>query len=77
VLALCVWAALNHPAAAEALGVPVGTVRSRLSQARRRLEKQAQKNLDQDTEPAAAQRQPTGDRHEAVPPSGENGTGPW
>ncbi|WP_342669539.1 RNA polymerase sigma factor [Streptomyces yerevanensis] len=77
VLALCVWAGLDYAAAAEALGVPVGTVRSRLSRARRRLEKLAQKNLDQDTEPAAARRQQTGDRHEAVRPSGENGRGPW
>ncbi|MBO3749218.1 RNA polymerase sigma factor [Streptosporangiaceae bacterium NEAU-GS5] len=37
VLALCVWAGLDHAAAAEALRVPVGTVRSRLSRARRRL----------------------------------------
>jgi RNA polymerase sigma factor (sigma-70 family) len=37
VLALCVWAALEHAEVAEALGVPVGTVRSRLSRARRRL----------------------------------------
>jgi RNA polymerase sigma factor (sigma-70 family) len=37
VFALCVWAGLDHAAAAEALGVPVGTVRSRLSRARARL----------------------------------------
>jgi RNA polymerase sigma-70 factor (ECF subfamily) len=37
VLALCVWAALDYGQAAEALGVPVGTVRSRLSRARARL----------------------------------------
>lgn len=30
VLALCVWSGLDYRAAAEALGVPVGTVRSRL-----------------------------------------------
>jgi RNA polymerase sigma-70 factor (ECF subfamily) len=36
VLALCVWSGLNYAEAAEALGVPVGTVRSRLSRARRR-----------------------------------------
>ena len=34
VLALCVWSGLNYAEAAEALGVPVGTVRSRLSRAR-------------------------------------------
>lgn len=39
VLALCVWAGLDYVAAAEALGVPVGTVRSRLSRARTKLAK--------------------------------------
>ncbi|MEO3930002.1 RNA polymerase sigma factor [Micromonosporaceae bacterium B7E4] len=39
VLALCVWSGLDYAEAAEALGVPVGTVRSRLSRARRKLEK--------------------------------------
>ncbi|MFE9866851.1 RNA polymerase sigma factor [Streptomyces sp. NPDC005506] len=37
VLALCVGAGLDYQQAAEALGVPVGTVRSRLSRARARL----------------------------------------
>ncbi|MER7199449.1 sigma-70 family RNA polymerase sigma factor [Streptomyces sp. NPDC000188] len=37
VLALCVWSGLDHPSAARALGVPVGTVRSRLFRARRKL----------------------------------------
>ncbi|MEU8196482.1 sigma factor-like helix-turn-helix DNA-binding protein [Microbispora amethystogenes] len=37
VFTLCVWAGLSHTAAAEALGVPEGTVRSRLSRARTRL----------------------------------------
>jgi RNA polymerase sigma-70 factor (ECF subfamily) len=37
VVMLCVWSGLDYVAAAEALGVPVGTVRSRLSRARRRL----------------------------------------
>lgn len=75
VLALCVWAGLDYAATAEALGVPVGTVRSRLSRARGRLQKLTQKNLDGDTEPVAARRQQTGDRHEAVRPSGDNGRG--
>lgn len=39
VLALCVGAGLDYAAAAEALGVPVGTVRSRLSRARTKLAK--------------------------------------
>ncbi|WP_256105389.1 RNA polymerase sigma factor [Streptomyces sp. ODS05-4] len=37
VLVLCVWTGLDYRQAAEALGVPVGTVRSRLSRARARL----------------------------------------
>jgi RNA polymerase sigma factor (sigma-70 family) len=37
VIALCLWSELSYADAALALGVPVGTVRSRLSRARRRL----------------------------------------
>lgn len=37
VLALCVWSELSYEEATRALGVPVGTVRSRLARARRRL----------------------------------------
>ncbi|MER7586014.1 sigma-70 family RNA polymerase sigma factor [Micromonospora sp. NPDC127501] len=37
VLTLCLWEGLDYESAAEALGVPVGTVRSRLSRARARL----------------------------------------
>jgi RNA polymerase sigma-70 factor (ECF subfamily) len=39
VLALCVWSGLDYADAAAALGVPVGTVRSRLSRARGKLRK--------------------------------------
>jgi RNA polymerase sigma-70 factor (ECF subfamily) len=37
VLALCVWCELSYEEAAVALGVPVGTVRSRLARSRARL----------------------------------------
>lgn len=37
VFSLCAWSELSYEDAAVALGVPVGTVRSRLSRARRRL----------------------------------------
>ncbi|WP_405600869.1 RNA polymerase sigma factor [Streptomyces sp. NBC_01410] len=42
VLALVVWAGLDYAAAAEALGVPVGTVRSRLFRARTKLAKEVE-----------------------------------
>lgn len=41
VLALCVWSGLDYAGAAEALGIPVGTVRSRLARARKKLAKAA------------------------------------
>ena len=37
VIALCVWAGLGYADAAVAMGVPIGTVRSRLARARERL----------------------------------------
>ena len=56
VLALCVWAGLDYAEAAEALNIPVGTVKSRLSRARRRLLR----------EPAEPLRQVEGDRESAI-----------
>ncbi|WP_210592694.1 RNA polymerase sigma factor [Streptomyces sp. GESEQ-35] len=60
VLALCAWSGLGYEAAAEALGVPVGTVRSRLSRARTKLAKYM--------ELPYAHGQMTGDRTTAVGP---------
>jgi RNA polymerase sigma-70 factor (ECF subfamily) len=53
VLSLCVWSGLDYRQAAEALGVPVGTVRSRLSRARARLARLADE-LEADPEPRSA-----------------------
>ncbi|UUU24662.1 RNA polymerase sigma factor [Streptomyces sp. DSM 40750] len=47
VLALCVWSGLDYAQAAEALGVPVGTVRSRLSRARARLSRLTDERLSE------------------------------
>ncbi|MFI5618723.1 RNA polymerase sigma factor [Streptomyces sp. NPDC051567] len=41
VISLCVWSGLDHAAAARALGIPVGTVRSRLSRAHEKLHRSA------------------------------------
>ena len=54
VFALCVWSGLGYAEAAEALGIPVGTVRSRLSRARQKLGRLA--------EPPPAPRQVVGDK---------------
>ncbi|WP_369275953.1 RNA polymerase sigma factor [Streptomyces sp. R11] len=66
VLELCVWAGLDYAATAQALGVPVGTVRSRLSRARRRLDKLVEKDLGRKGEPLTSGWQLTGDRNRAV-----------
>ncbi len=46
VFALCVSAGLDYGQAAEALGIPVGTVRSRLSRARAKLARLSSAQLD-------------------------------
>jgi RNA polymerase sigma factor (sigma-70 family) len=46
VLALCIWEGLSSGAVAEALGVPEGTVRSRLFRARARLREAAARHED-------------------------------
>ncbi|MEU8134386.1 RNA polymerase sigma factor [Streptodolium elevatio] len=69
VVALVVWSGLGYAEAAEALGVRVGTVKSRLSRARKRLRELTQDELRQrrtDREPRRLGGQATGDRHAAV-----------
>lgn len=51
VLALCVWAELDYAAAAVALGVPVGTVKSRLSRAREKLRRAIGEDYPDDAYP--------------------------
>ncbi|MGW5973052.1 RNA polymerase sigma factor [Streptomyces sp. NPDC055186] len=63
VLALCVWSGLDYAAAARALGVPVGTVRSRLSRARTKMAKHLK-----GMELPAPRGQMRGDRTTAVGP---------
>ncbi|MEU2869522.1 RNA polymerase sigma factor [Streptomyces olivoreticuli] len=53
VVTLCVWSGLSYAEAAEALGVAVGTVRSRLFRARERLRKLAEHELRQSADAAA------------------------
>jgi RNA polymerase sigma-70 factor, ECF subfamily len=62
VLALCVWSGLDYAEAAEALGVPVGTVRSRLSRARRKLQNKLRNQTSRNREPGEAGEQVSGDR---------------
>ncbi|GAA3004135.1 RNA polymerase sigma factor [Kitasatospora albolonga] len=69
VFQLCVLAGLDYASAAEALGVPVGTVRSRLSRARARLRDLAAEEL---TEPHRGRGQVGSDRVEAVRSEGKN-----
>ncbi|MFI2367549.1 RNA polymerase sigma factor [Streptomyces sp. NPDC018833] len=72
VFTLCVWSGLSYPEAAQALGVPVGTVRSRLARARSRLRKLAEQELKkrraerEKTEPVAGGGQVRGDRTKAA-----------
>lgn len=67
VLALCVWSGFDYAAAAEALGIPRGTVRSRLSRARRKLAKAAGK-VTANGEPPGRPRQVRDGRTTAAQP---------
>jgi RNA polymerase sigma factor (sigma-70 family) len=76
VLALCVWSGLGYAEAAEALGVPVGTVRSRLSRARKKLNRLVSTGRLRPPgdiqEPHAGHGQGEGDRDIAVRSAQEN-----
>jgi RNA polymerase sigma factor (sigma-70 family) len=58
VLVLCVWEGQAYETVAATLGVPIGTIRSRLSRARARLQKAADHR-----EPGHQLGQTTGDRN--------------
>ncbi|MEW1694201.1 RNA polymerase sigma factor [Streptomyces sp. NPDC091278] len=62
VFTLCVWSGLGYAEAAAALGVPVGTVRSRLSRARKRLRGLAEQELRKCREPLPGPGQVQGGR---------------
>ncbi|MEU6122050.1 RNA polymerase sigma factor [Streptomyces sp. NPDC047123] len=67
VLALCLWEGMSYTEAAAVLAVPVGTVRSRLSRARKRLARQAEAELAAEKqELTSSVRQTRGDRTTAV-----------
>lgn len=72
VLALCVWSGLSYHDVAEALGIPVGTVRSRLSRARKKLDKLA---LGPALLSPAASREP-GDRAGQIQDDGKQARSP-
>ncbi|WP_419998713.1 RNA polymerase sigma factor [Streptomyces boninensis] len=72
VFTLCVWEGLDAAAAAEALGVAAGTVRARLSRARKRLRKLTDEELERGAAAAAGVQRPPaagqvpGSRHQAA-----------
>ncbi|MFI6032905.1 RNA polymerase sigma factor [Streptomyces sp. NPDC051315] len=72
VLALCLWEGLEYTAAAEALGVPVGTVRSRLSRARAKLRRLTDAQLvDEKRELGPPDRQTRGEHTHTIRPVSE------
>ncbi|MFD8157013.1 RNA polymerase sigma factor [Streptomyces malaysiensis] len=72
VLVLCLWEGMEYADAARALGIPLGTVRSRLSRARTKLRKLADAELGRGKsgrgkrELTSLTRQVKGDRNHAI-----------
>ncbi|MBQ0887036.1 RNA polymerase sigma factor [Streptomyces sp. RM72] len=66
VFTLAVWSGLSYAETAAVLGVPVGTVRSRLSRARKRLSKLAEEELRKSREPLPHNGQVRGGRTSAA-----------
>ncbi|OIJ88406.1 RNA polymerase sigma factor [Streptomyces colonosanans] len=72
VFTLCVWAGLDYGGAAQALGIPVGTVRSRLARARKKLQKLTDAALSvKNREPQFGCGQVEGGRNTAARPTQE------
>lgn len=71
VVALCLGEGLDYEAAAQVLGIPVGTVASRLSRARKRLHKLAEKKDLGNREVGLPARQTRGDHAHAIRPAQE------
>ncbi len=72
VLSLCLWQGMDYATAAQVLKIPVGTVRSRLSRARRKLRKLADAQLlGSFREPRPVNRQTREDRTIAARPAQE------
>ncbi|MET7759259.1 RNA polymerase sigma factor [Streptomyces sp. NPDC005389] len=74
VFTLVVWSDLGYAAAAEALGIPVGTVRSRLSRAREKLRRLVDEELAADVEPRTVSGHIPGSGVAAVRASHRRGT---
>ncbi|MBN6058571.1 sigma-70 family RNA polymerase sigma factor, partial [Nonomuraea sp. RK-328] len=68
ILSLCVWAGLSYDDAAIALGLSVGTVRSRLSRARVRLRELTVSFPGNAREPSGGTAHRPGERHTALRP---------
>ncbi|MGW0551795.1 RNA polymerase sigma factor [Streptomyces altiplanensis] len=72
VLSLCLWQGMDYAAAAQVLKIPVGTVRSRLSRAHKKLRKLAEAQLPGTfREPRPVNRQIREDRTIAARPAQE------